>query len=161
MIIAHLPAGYVVAKLLHKRFVPADVAWKPFLLACLVGSIAPDFDFLYYLIDSRIHHHAFPPHFPILWVGLLAGSVVWFRLAQDKRRAALAVVFALCGFLHLCLDSFAGSIRWLAPFAYDPYSLFTVPRITGSRRLDYLRHWTSWLELIPIAWATVLWRRAG
>ncbi|MEA5097202.1 MAG: metal-dependent hydrolase [Burkholderiaceae bacterium] len=162
MIFAHLPAGYVVARLLRQRLASAGVSWKPFLLACLLGAIAPDLDFLYYytIDQQQHHHHAYITHFPIFWGVLLAVAGVWYRLARNKMVAALVLAFTFNACVHLCLDSIAGSIRWLAPFSFEPYSLFIVPRVTGSRRLDYLLHWTSWLELIPIAWALWLWRRA-
>ncbi len=158
MILAHLPAGYIASKLLHKRLAASGVAWKPFLWAGLLGAVAPDLDMLYYLIDASRHHHAFFTHFPAFWGGLLLAAGVWYRLARDKRLAVLAVIFALNGVIHLCLDSVAGSIRWLAPFDFQPFAMTTVPRLSGSRRLDYLMHWSSWVELIPIGWALWLWR---
>ena len=161
MILGHLPAGYVVARLLRQRFAASGVTWRTFLAAALLGSVAPDFDLLYYytLNQQQQHHHAYVTHFPIFWAGMLVAAAVWYRMARDKRHAALAVVFAMCGFVHLCLDSGAGNIRWLAPFLDQRFALTKVPHLTGSRRLDYLMHWSFLLELIPIAWALFLWRR--
>ena len=161
MILGHLPAGYVVARLLRQRFAASDVTWRTFLAAALLGSVAPDFDLLYYytLNQQQQHHHAYVTHFPIFWAGMLVAAAVWYRLARDKAWAALALIFTLNAFIHLGLDSIAGSIRWLAPFDFSPYSLASVPRVTGSRRLDYLMHWTVWLELVPIGWAVRLWWR--
>lgn len=160
MILAHLPAGYIAAKLLHKHFQANCACWKYFLAVALIGSIAPDLDLLYFMVDANrpYHHHAYWSHFPIVWGSLLLIAGIWYRLAEKKKMAALAVMFTLCGFIHICLDSVAGSIRWAYPFNTLPYSLITVPRVTGSRRLDYLVHWSSWLELIPIMWAAILWR---
>lgn len=161
MILAHLPAGYIAAKLLHKRFHATCPCWTYFLMAALIGAITPDLDLIYFQFDPRrpYHHHAYWSHLPVLWAGLVAMAGVWFVVAREKKMAALALMFTLCGFIHICLDSVAGSIRWAFPFNALPYSLVTVPRATGSRRLDYLVHWSSWLELIPIMWAAVLWRR--
>ncbi|MBS1170355.1 MAG: hypothetical protein H6R01_1273 [Burkholderiaceae bacterium] len=161
MILGHLPAGYVVAKRLHRRFADSSVSWRALLLASLLGAVAPDFDFLYYYTfgQQRYHHHAYVTHYPLFWGALLLGAIVSHRLARDRLWASLGVVFTFNAFIHLCLDSFAGSIRWLAPFAYEPYSLLIVPHMTGSRRLDYLQHWSFWLELMPISWALWLYWR--
>ncbi len=159
MILAHLPTGYVVARLLRQPLAGTDIRWKAFLGACLLGSIAPDLDFLYYLIDSSRHHHIFFTHYPAFWGVVLGASALWYGLAHDKRWPVLALVLALNAFVHVCLDSVAGSIRWLAPLSFEPYALVTVPRVTGSRRLDYVIHWSSWLELIPMLWAGWLGRR--
>lgn len=176
MIFAHLPAGYVVARLLRNRLAEAQtnnpvkakaevevltqqrVPWKWLLAACLLGSIAPDSDLTFYLFDATRHHHLYPTHYPVVWGSLLLASVVWFCGASDKRWAVLALAFTLNAFVHLCLDSFAGSIRWLAPWSFERYALATVPRRTGTRLFDYLLYWTAWLELIPILWAAWLWR---
>ncbi|RJX33535.1 MAG: metal-dependent hydrolase [Oxalobacter sp.] len=160
MILAHLPVGYIAAKLLHKRAGSHGVSWKVFLALALVGSIAPDLDFVYYLIDSSRHHHIFFTHYPAFWGALLIGAASWYGFARDRRWPVLALALTLNAFVHVCLDSVAGSIRWLAPVSFEPYALVTVPRVTGSRRLDYLVHWSSWLELIPIVWALLLWRNA-
>ena len=160
MILGHLPAGYVAARLLQGRAAAQGVAWRPFLIAALLGSVAPDFDFLYfYLIDASRHHHAFVTHTPLFWGGLLLAAVLWYGLARNRRWAVLALVFTFNACIHLCLDSIAGSIRWLAPFSEQVFALTRVPHVTAWRRLDYLLHWASWLELIPIAWAVWLWRR--
>jgi hypothetical protein len=161
MIFAHLPAGYVTARLLQKRMHVSDVAWKTFLVAGLLGSVAPDFDLLYYFIidQQRHHHHTYFTHFPVFWISLLAVSCLWYRFASNKRWATLAVIFSLNGFIHLILDSVAGNIRWLAPWDFQRYALTKVPHMTGSRRLDYLMHWSFLFELIPIVWAGILWKR--
>jgi inner membrane protein len=160
MILGHLPAGYVLAKLTHKQFEQSSVSWPAFLVAALLGAVAPDFDMAYYLIDNSRHHHAFVTHFPLFWGGLLLASALWFWCAHDRLWATLALIFAMNGLLHLALDSMAGSIRWAVPVNFLPYSLTTVPQVTGSRRLDYLMHWSSWLELMPMMWAFLLWMRA-
>ena len=158
MILAHLPTGYVLGRLLHQPFARTGLAPRSLMVACLLGSIAPDLDFLYYLIDGSRHHHIFFTHYSVFWVTLLIATALWYGLARDKRWPALALALTLNAFVHVCLDSVAGSIRWLAPVSFEPYSLITVPRVTGSRRLDYVIHWSSWLELIPMVWAGWLWR---
>jgi hypothetical protein len=73
MIIAHLPAGYVVSKLMSPYFEGCGADPKVLLRAGVLGSFAPDFDMAYfYLVDHRQHHHhSYLTHFPIIWFGLL------------------------------------------------------------------------------------------
>ncbi|MEM8593156.1 MAG: metal-dependent hydrolase, partial [Pseudomonadota bacterium] len=62
MILAHLPAGYILGRALK----PA-----PYVMpAALIGSMLPDFDLIFfYLIDDRaIHHHRYWVHIPGFWV---------------------------------------------------------------------------------------------
>lgn len=161
MILGHLPAGYVAARLLQRQAAAQGAAWKPFLIAALLGAVAPDFDFLYtYLIDASRHHHAYVTHTPLFWGSLLLASALWTGLARNRRWAVLALVFTFNAFIHLCLDSIAGSIRWLAPFSEQVFALTRVPHVTAWRRLDYLLHWAAWLELVPILWAAWLWWRS-
>lgn len=73
MILAHLPAGYLLCRLAYRRFrhrIPSD---RRFMLWGLRGSIAPDLDMLYFrLIDhQQTHHHEYVTHWPILWGSLL------------------------------------------------------------------------------------------
>ncbi|CUR46968.1 hypothetical protein Q668_03800 [Alcanivorax sp. PN-3] len=44
MFIGHLPAGYVSAKLLFRRFADTGAATTAFVLAGILGAIAPDLD---------------------------------------------------------------------------------------------------------------------
>jgi hypothetical protein len=161
MIVAHLPAGYVAAKLLHGRIGAPHVPFKRFLAAGLLGAVAPDFDILYfYLVDQRQHHHhTLWPHFPIVWAGLLLASLLWFRARQNRALAALAVIFSLNGLVHMVLDTVAGNIWWLMPFVNKPFVLVTVPARYDPWWLSFIFHWTFVFELAIIAWAVYLWRR--
>ena len=161
MLIAHLPAGYVTARLLFPRLDAAGAPFRPFLLASLLGAVAPDFDLLYfYLVDQRQHlHHTFWPHFPIFWIALLAASLAWFHLGHARRYAALAVMFAANGLIHMVLDTVVGNIWWLAPFVDQPFALFTVTARYTPWWLNFIVHWTFAFELAIIAWAIYLWRR--
>ncbi len=161
MIVAHLPAGYIAAKLLYPRFATRSVAFKRFLLAALLGAVTPDFDMVYFhLFDHRQHHHhSYWPHFPIVWVTLLLAALAWFYGARDKGSAVLAVIFAVNGFIHLILDTVVGNIWWFAPFIDKPFAFFTVPARFDTWWLSFMLHWSFALELAIIGWAAYLWRR--
>ena len=161
MLTAHLPAGYVAAKLLFPRLATQGAPFRPFLIAALLGAVAPDFDLLYfYLIDERQHlHHTFWPHFPILWLILLLVSTAWLYFVRARQYAALAVIFTANGMIHMVLDTVVGNIWWFAPFVNQPYSLFTVTARYSPWWLNYIIHWTYGFELAIIVWAIYLWRR--
>lgn len=162
MIIAHLPAGYIGAKLLAPRLKVAEGAFRPFLIAGLIGAIAPDFDLLYFYLVSQHqrHHHTLWPHFPILWASLLLVSVLWFHVRRGGSGAPMAVIFSLNGMVHMVLDTVVGKIWWLMPFVDKPYALFTVSARYHPWWLNFLFHWTFVFEGAIIAWAIYLWRRA-
>ena len=160
MFIGHLPAGYISAKLLFKQFADTGVSAKYFVLAGVLGGIAPDFDmFYFYLIDNRQnHHHTYWPHYPVLWLTILAASSIWLRLANNKSAAALALIFSISGFIHMLLDSIVGDIWWLAPFIDKPYALFTVEAVYKPWWLNFILHWSFALEILVLGWAYYLWR---
>ena len=110
MFVAHIPAGYLTGRYLHSRFAASGVTATCFVLAAVIGAIVPDLDlFYFFLIDHRrTPHHLYWPHFPLVWVLLLAASAVWLAAARRKAVAALAVVFCIGGFGHLLLDTNAG-----------------------------------------------------
>lgn len=161
MIVAHLPAGYIGARLLAPRLSVPQGAMRPFLIAGLIGAIAPDFDLLYfYLADQhQHHHHTLWPHFPVLWASLLLVSALWFHARRGGGCTPLAVIFSLNGLVHMVLDTVVGKIWWLMPFVDRPFSLFTVPARYHPWWLNFILHWTFIFELALIAWAVYLWRR--
>lgn len=162
MLIAHLPAGYVTSKLLFARLRAPGAAFRPFLCAGLLGAVAPDMDkvYLYLADDMRHQHHTLWPHFPIVWTGALLVSLIWFHTARSSTPAALAVIFAINGLLHMVLDTVVGEIWWLAPFVDRPFSLFTIPARHHPWWLSDMLHWTFTFELAIVAWAIYLWRRS-
>jgi len=162
MIIGHLPAGYIVSKLLFPRLESAGVTLKLFLLAGITGAVAPDFDMAYFhLADHRQHHHhTYFTHFPVIWVILLLLSLSCFYLGKTKGRVALAVIFSLNGLVHMLLDTIVGDIWWFAPFVDKPFSFFTVPALYKPWWLNFLFHWSFAMELAVAGWAIYLWRRS-
>lgn len=152
MLIAHLPAGYVFARGLRLR--GREMA------AALAGAVAPDLDMIwFYLVDSSVHHHRFWPHIPALWLGVaLIGLPLLARFARGW--LAAGVMFLAAVFLHLLLDSVAGSVMWLWPWNDRLYELVTVPATQDHWVLSFMLHWSFGLELAICALALWLfWRR--
>jgi len=161
MFIAHIPSGYVMSisfleRVRHLREISSVV-----IAVGITGSIAPDFDmFYFYLIDYRqTHHHKYVTHWPMLWVCLVAVSIIWARLSRYSKASCLSLVFAAGGVLHLILDSFVGDIWWFAPLGGKPYAMFTVPALFKPWWLNFFFHWSFAVELIICLWALTLYRR--
>jgi len=164
MIIGHLPAGCIVSVWLFPRLRHCGVGFKAFLLAGLLGAVAPDIDMLYFhWVDHRQHHHhTYATHFPIVWAALCAISIAWWLASKRTGRATLAVVFSLNGFIHILLDSVVGDVWWGAPF-FDtgPFALASVPARFSPWWLNFMLHWSFGLELALVAGAVVAWRLKG
>ncbi|MGZ5077760.1 MAG: metal-dependent hydrolase [Methylobacter sp.] len=161
MIIGHLPAGYVVSKLLFPFFESRGALLGPFLWSGVLGAIAPDLDMVYFhLIDHRQHHHhTYFTHFPIVWATLLVISIICFYTPRLKSCAILTMIFSLNGFIHMILDSIVGDIWWFAPFIDKPYAFFTVPALYNPWWLNFILHWSFAVELVIVLWAFYLLRR--
>ncbi|MEM9582111.1 MAG: metal-dependent hydrolase [Pseudomonadota bacterium] len=150
MITAHLPSGYIA----YRALKPPDplVLW-----ACLIGAVFPDFDLLwFFLIDNQsIHHHRYWVHAPGFWlaVSLLVAPVLW-QVGGRIRFAGFAFLGAW--FLHLCLDSIAGSIMWLWPFSDQFYQLTTVQPTHSHYLLSFLAHWSFTVEILIWLFALML-----
>ena len=61
--------------------------------------------------------------------------------------------------LHLLLDSVAGGIYWLSPFAHHELLLFRIPANFPWWPLNFLLHWSFLLELSLVTAAIVVFRR--
>ncbi len=161
MIIGHTPAGYITAKKVLERLSLAPALHRKFILASILGALAPDSDILYfYLIAHRQnHHHSYPTHFPIVWFSILAVTLMYYKIARKKYHAGLALIFAFSGSVHIMLDTVAGSIRWLAPFSDKPYTVFTVPALYKPWWLNFILHWSFLSELFLFVWAIAIFKR--
>jgi inner membrane protein len=156
MFLAHMPAGYMVSKLLLSQFRFDSSKTKWLLILGLLGSVFPDLDMLYfYLIDNRQHgHHSYWTHIPIYWVGLLGFSYLIAAFLKSRFLVAAATVFIGCILLHLSLDSFAGGgIKWLHPVNNSYIHIFTVPPRHSYWIWNYYLHWTALVELTIISCA--------
>lgn len=154
MFIAHLPAGYILTKVLPPQSKSAAL-WA----TGLFFAVAPDLDLFYFYFFSarKIPHHAYVSHWPLAWIAL-AGVVFIISLLLHKRswRPFIAIGLAAV-LLHLALDSVAAEIYWLAPFSAKYVNLVEVPAKYSWWVYSFVFHWTFGLELgICIAAVIVL-----
>lgn len=150
MILAHLPSGYVLARL-------GRVTERRVMAAALAGSVFADLDLIwFYLVDDRaVHHHRYWMPAPAFWAVLaLICLPLTARLAPHLLKAA-SFFFAAIG-IHLILDSLAGSILWLWPVSTRLYALVEVPATRSHWILSFLTHWTALAELAIVLWAAAL-----
>ena len=128
------------------------------MAAALIGSVLPDLDLIYfYGVDSSVHHHAFPPHWPLFWLAGLSASSLGIAITENKTWAQVGLVVSAAALLHCLLDSIAGSIRWLAPFSDRETTLVTVPATHDSWIVSFVTHWTFGVELALMAAAFLVW----
>lgn len=153
MFIAHLPAGYLWTKAYLKQsdaLALTSVMRRRLIGLGLVASVLPDLDVVYfYLWDGRQHHHhSYVSHLPIWWFVAWGLVTILSKIFQFSLplRTAFNVVFSN-GILHLVLDTVAGDIRWLYPFAMDYISLFSPPAVHEWWILNFILHWTFLIEI--------------
>lgn len=156
MFVAHMPAGYLMGTAMARRWPQAmtTTAWA----ALLVGSVAPDIDWLYFysFSDRSFNHHIYPPHLPIVW--FISWAVLALSLWRAPRRWQIAwTMFCMGWLLHLMLDTVAGKIWWLWPWVTTPYVLIEVPRRFASPWLNFLTHPSILIELAITTWALRKW----
>ena len=157
MLIGHLPAGYLAATAALRNTSPAERT--SLMAATLVGSVLPDLDLLYfYGVDSSVHHHALPPHWPLLWVAVGIASSSLLARTDCGRWGRIGLAVSAAALLHCGLDSIAGSVRWLAPFSDHETTLVTIPATHDSWIVSFITHWTFGVELALVALAAVVWR---
>ena len=147
MIIGHLPAGYLVARLATALGAPS-LFW-----GLMSGSIAPDFDMLrFYQTDNQAtHYHDYVTHRPVIWLGIFGlGCLV---------RQAFVLGLGLGGVLLLVLDSIAGKVAWLWPFSDGTTTLVIVPATQDHWVLSFLVHWTFGVEIVITCIAIFMWAK--
>ncbi|MGR3712467.1 MAG: metal-dependent hydrolase [Shimia sp.] len=149
MLIAHLPAGYLAAKSAKAAGASTVVFW-----GVLVGSIAPDFDMLWFhLVDNRsTHHHEYVTHRPIVWAALL--------LIGLMLRRSLIVAIGLGALFHLVLDSIAGQVSWGWPFFGGATTLVIVQATHDHWIKSFMAHWTFKVEIAITLLATLVFIRS-
>lgn len=154
MFIAHLPAGYLLAKAIRSR----PPARKAVMTAALLGAIAPDLDLFYFhTLDARQHHHhSYWTHYPSVWLALMLLAWGVSRIKPRSAGGTWMLVFSTSGFLHLLLDCIVGDIPLLVPWSMRLYALANVPAQHHPWWLNFLLHWSFLLELLIIAVSTCL-----
>ena len=152
MLTAHLPSGYVLARL------GPEGRWL--MPAALIGAVLPDADMLWFhFVDQgQIHHHRYWVHVPAFWAAIAALTLPVLAVRARRWLAPAAMFFAAL-LLHMVLDSIGGGILWGAPFSDHLYALVEVPASQPHWALSFLLHWTFLLELGIRALALYLWRK--
>ena len=148
MITAHLPSGYIIG---HRL-----AATRLTMAAAMIGSVFPDFDFIwYFLIDQRmINHHHYWVHIPGFWAAVALILVPLSHvLRPDWTRVALAFLAGV--FVHIGLDTIAGDIKWLWPFSDQFFKLVNVPARQSHWVLNFILHPVFLAELL--IWAIAIW----
>lgn len=162
MILGHLPAGYVLSKLSYYRFYNFVDSYRTYLFWGIFGSVAPDLDMFYFhFIDHRhTNHHKYVSHYPIVWVTLIAISLFMSKFTR-VRHGIYVAIFSLSGFVHIILDSIVGDVWWFAPYVDHPFSIATVTARYHPWWINFIIHWSFFLEIMIFIWALWIWRSSS
>lgn len=155
MILAHLPAGYLLADGFRRR----KPAAKYLFAATLLGAILPDLDLIwFYFLDARaFHHHRYWVHIPMFWCGVAVATLPLLVLF-GRGTIIPAIGFFSGVFLHLVLDTLAGDILWGWPWSDRFFHLVTVQPKYPHWVLNFLLHPVALAELaIILAAACLFW----
>ncbi len=155
MMIAHIPASYLLSRRLAPRLVGDSARLRGLMALGLVAAVLPDFDlFYFYLIDRRqTLHHEYWTHIPIFWAAVAIVVAGLFRLARAPIPAAAFVLIFANIFLHLALDTMAGGIAWAYPWDRTSFVLVTVPARFDWWVWNFVLHGSFLAELAIAAWA--------
>jgi inner membrane protein len=156
VIIAHLPAGY----LLHRTLTRHEQTARGLLWVSLLGSVFPDADLLYFYGPGHRHvlHHRYWTHLPAAWLAI--GVVLWL-LCRNERLEWLrwpSLLFLSNVALHLLLDTTVGGIYWAWPFSWHVFRVWSVRARYQPYLMNFVCDWTFLPEIaICVAAARVLW----
>ena len=155
MLLAHLPAGYLMARRLAPRLAREPRRARRLMALCLVASVLPDVDLIhFYLIDGRqTLHHDYWTHIPAFWLVAAAAAASLFRIARTPVPWAAMAALLTGVFLHLALDTVAGGIAWLYPYDIGRIALVAVPARFDWWIWNFVLHWSFVLEIAILAWA--------
>lgn len=160
MLIGHIPAGYLAGTAALDRLALPLRQRRALLAATLITSVAPDLDVIaFYTVGGDVHHHAYPPHWPLVWAGVVGLGLVAGTLGRSRFIQLLSLFVGAAALLHLSLDSIAGAVRWGAPFSTHETTLIDVPASRSHWIWSMLLHWTFAVELSLWAVAAWVWRR--
>ncbi|MDP2691625.1 MAG: metal-dependent hydrolase [bacterium] len=146
MLIAHLPAGYLMSRQVQKVYKTHRFLWIG-----LVASVFPDLDLIwFYFVDNRAYlHHSYWVHKPVFCLAFFVVCYVLYRLfgSGKKQWEYVIVLFFSNWLLHLVLDTVVGEIQWLYPYTTERYALFEVPAVYGWWLWNFVFHWSFVLEV--------------
>ena len=166
MFIAHLPSGYIFAKAILARYKFEKISIKTVIVTMILGAVFPDIDLVYFfLIDhQQVHHHRYFLHWPIFWIVLWLILFASLKLKQCKlfhtRQSFLALLFCSAAILHVILNTLAGDIWWFAPFIDQPYALFKIKAQYSPWWLNFIFHWSFWVEIFVCIIAGIIYLRS-
>lgn len=163
MFIAHLPAGYLLARRIAPRLAAAPTDARRLMAVGLVASVFPDIDLVYfYLIDGRqTLHHEYWTHIPAFWPAAILAAAALFRLARIDIPWREFSVFLAVVLLHLALDTPVGGILWGWPVSAHPFMPIEVPARFDWWVWNFILHWTFLAELAVLGWAAYESRAIG
>lgn len=153
MLLAHLPAGYILTTYLQKKLNTGRFLWIG-----LLASLLPDIDLVYfYALDHRQNlHHGYWIHLPVYWLMISLSALAIIHLTKKREYYSALIIFSANLFLHLILDTIVGKIQWLYPFSSQTFYLFDVPAKYDFWVYNFIFHWTFLLEIGVIVWALCL-----
>ena len=106
----------------------------------------------FYTLDGRQHHHhSYWTHYPSVWFALMLLAWGASRIKPWSTGGTWLLIFSMSGFLHLLLDCIVGDIPLLAPWSMRFHALATVQAQYPPWWLNFLLHWSFFLELLIIA----------
>ncbi|WP_082070799.1 metal-dependent hydrolase [Gynuella sunshinyii] len=155
MFIAHMPAGYLVSRLIADKTATTAKESRIILAFGLFASILPDLDlFYFYLVDNRqTLHHSYWTHIPLYWLALFPFAYFATNKWRTPKLTTLTIFANL--FVHLMLDTVTGGIHWGYPITNSSYHLITVPSQYSHWTLNFVFHWSFLFEILIISAAAV------
>lgn len=153
MLIAHLPAGYIIGSFARMTVRPSGAI----MARALVGGVAPDIDMAWFwLVDnSSIHHRTYPTHWPLFWAMIAATALPLVALLAPRWKGA-ATVFFVAVLSHMILDSVTAPMHWLMSFDDRAVELVPIPAVYSHWILSFVLHGTFALEIAICVLAGVL-----
>lgn len=155
MILAHLPAGYILGRMLGQRR-------GKVMIAALLGSVLPDLELLYAFAfgTGPVGLARSWLHLPAFWLGVaLVALAMCTRYWPAHRR--LVWVFLAAILLHLMLDNLSDGVMWFWPLSDRMFRLVLLPPTPGSWLIQLVLHWSFLAEALIITLAFWLYRKSA
>jgi inner membrane protein len=157
MLIAHLPAGYILTKFMQKKSDIQCCLWLG-----LLGSIFPDFDIMYLYIaeDTGTFHRQYWTHLPIFWLCItMIFFVTTYFINFNKKVICGGLFFLMNIWGHLILDTTMAPVYWLKPLMAKGFQLFdlNIAPVYASWFFNYMMHPFFLSEITLCIGAIVMW----